>query len=505
MDRSRGILKLLSRQALPYWGVFSAALLARLVHFSFMRANDPFFDNLLEGGDSYGFYLWAMEIAQTRWLEPERVPFFQGPLYPYFLGLAFLCFGLGHATAAAVQHVVGAGTVVLIYELARRVFGGRAALIAALLAAFCPVFLLYEGEILADSLSLFLSCAALLAFLGATERPTLARWVVAGVLVGLCVIGRPNMLVFLPAAVAGCWWLTRGEARQWQYVVLVLVGALAPMAPVTLTNCVAGGEPVLVTANGPVNLYIGNAPDATGVFARPPSMIALTREAGGADRDVDWTAALLRALREESSALPRNLVRKSWLFVQGGEIPHNVSFHIKRGFSPLMRTPLTFGILAPLGLVGLIVALGRKREERRFIVILAVALLLHMASIVLVFVLSRFRLPALAILIVFAGYLVDEGLRLVREAISGEERGRAVGLMTCFVLVVFVLGWSLRPRDTRALVRWNDYYNLAGAYEWKGRYADAVRAYEEALRLKPDDPTLGKHIEEKRAQAESQM
>ena len=75
---------LLSREAAPYWLLFAAALAVRLIHHEFMRAGSPLYGHMLPGGDDHTFDRWALEISQTFWLGWRRLPFWQGPLYPYF-------------------------------------------------------------------------------------------------------------------------------------------------------------------------------------------------------------------------------------------------------------------------------------------------------------------------------------------------------------------------------------------------------------------------------------
>src|SRR5947209_20630825 len=68
--------------------VFAVALAIRLVHMWQIR-NAPFFDVLL--GDARGYDEWAQRIAAGDWLGKE--PFFQAPLYPYFLAAIYSTLG----------------------------------------------------------------------------------------------------------------------------------------------------------------------------------------------------------------------------------------------------------------------------------------------------------------------------------------------------------------------------------------------------------------------------
>lgn len=512
---------LVSRRAAPYWGIFALALAVRLAHFWFMRENDPLFDVLLRGGDNHGYHRWALEIAQTFWLGWDRLPFTQGPLYPYFLGMALLRFGSSYATAVLVHHVLGAGTCVLLFSLARRVFGDFEAWIAALLAVFCPLFLLYEGEILAETLVVFVNVAALRLLLWAHSRQAAStgtglskaerffgddartlpgkqprfwwRYLAAGFVLGLCVLGRPNALLFVP--VAAFWIVTASPA--WRAGVaaacLVLLGTALAIAPATAANYFGGGEFVLVSKNGSWNLYIGNAFDASGTYERPPSMWKVVFDENANEADINWTPHLVASLREHPSSLPRLLWTKTRLFWQSGEVPHIANFYLKREFSPFLRIPLAFGVIAPLGIVGIVLTFLSKahRRWRDDAVLLLLYLAVYSASIILVFVLSRLRLPALAVLLVFAAAALAAALRgagyMTHALRKRDFRGALAFAAVPLVILVgwAALGFALHSRDDRLLVRWADHYNLATGYEIKGRPAEALAQYEAAIARAP--------------------
>lgn len=484
---------LVSRQSIPYWVIFTAALAVRLAHFTYMRANDPLFDVLMRGADNYNYQRWAGEIAQTFWLGWDRVPFTQGPLYPYFLGLVFIRFGTSYGAAVVCQHVLGAGACVLLFALGRRVFGRAAGRVAGAMAIFCPLFLLFEGELLAETLSVFVNVAALCMLVWAADGEKRRRWFYGGLLLGLSALARPNMLLFLP--VAGFW---VAAARGWRRqavapVALVMAGAALAIAPATLTNYFAGGKFALVSTNAAWNLYIGNAHDAWGVYVRPASMWDIVFKEDKNEAVIDWTPYLLESIRAHPTAMPRLLLRKTRFFWQSAEIPHIVNFYLKRPFSPFLRSPLVFGVVAPLGLVGLVTVFLRRshRVAGGPAALLALFLATYSASIIMVFVLARFRLPALAVLILFAAAALSEaGKALLRAHAQLRARAyppaaRAAAVAAAILVAWGGLGWALHTRDPNMRIRWCDHYNLAGGYEIKGRYEDALREYDAAIRVAP--------------------
>ncbi|QDV90233.1 Dolichyl-phosphate-mannose-protein mannosyltransferase [Phycisphaerae bacterium RAS2] len=97
-----------------------------------------------------------------------------------------------------VSLVLGGLTIVLSASLAHLLFGGWTALLAATLLAASPYFLSFARIAMTEG-DIAFSCAvvaALLAYLHDLRRPTPARWLIAGVLLGLA-IGAKLFAIFL--------------------------------------------------------------------------------------------------------------------------------------------------------------------------------------------------------------------------------------------------------------------------------------------------------------------
>lgn len=469
-----------AREQRPVYAVFAVSLLVNLAHHAFMRANDPFFDYLLAGGDNHNYHRWAGEIAQTFWLGWGRVPFEQGPLYPYFLAFIFLRFGIGYGVATLAQAVLGAVNVALLFGIARMVFGVATAWTAAAIATVCANLLLYQTELLPETLVVTVNLACIRSLLIAGRRRTGWSALRAGLWLGICAIARPNALLLTPLAVLWVWWRSRPGSGAYARAGVALLGTILAVAPVTITNIVAGGEFALVTRNPSWNLYIGNAPDSTGTYQRPQTMWYIIGITQKNESDIRWGPVFWRFFRNDPSFLPRILAKKTVLFWQSGEIPQIENFYLKRAFSPLLRSPLRFGIIAPAGLVGMVMALWRVRAKRTSSepVLLTAYVLVFSVSIIIAFVIARLRLPVLAVLIVFAAYALTVTVSYIRE----RKVFRAVAL----VGATTVLALALRTPNDKFLFRWSDYYNLGSAYEARGDLLRARESYDAALRLNPE-------------------
>lgn len=473
--------------------MFGIALAIRMIHQLLVAHADPMYGFLLSGGDNYTYDRWANEIAAQFWLGWDRIPFFHGPLYPYFLSLIYLRFGHQHDPAAWTQRFLGALSVVLIFYLTRRIFGKKAGWFAGLAAAFCPLSLFYEGELLVETLLVFLHLATLCTFLEGAVRKTWKWWICCGFMLGLCCVGRPNMLLFIP--VAACW-IGLAANGPWRKRILTAAVStavtVAVIAPVTALNYSETGRFMPVTYSGSYNLYIGNAPDAIGVFFTPPSMKAIREAEEKEDVDIAWGQYLLEECRKDPMLLPRKLWLKTKLFWQSGELPGDVNFYVRREFSPFYASPFRWAFVAPLGLVGLALTFFRKppRHATDARVLLAVYLFLYAFSVILVFVPGRLRMPALAVLFIFSGYALALIVDAIRQAVNTREIRPLVYPAATVLVLWSVLGFALRSPDDTMLIRWNDYFNMGSASEIQGAYAEALRHYEKARKRAPELESL---------------
>jgi hypothetical protein len=179
------------------------------------------------------------------------------PGYPAFLAAIFALFGNDNFRAVLLAQVLfDLATCFLIADLARRLFSGRAAQAAFLMAALCPFLANYAASALSETLEIFFTALALdlalcgLAIGGALSRPLMV-WLGCGLAVGGAILLRPDGGILL-ATIGGYlfWqllrsWRTGQPAGQAQSHaprsiifagVLLCIGALAPLIPWTLRN-----------------------------------------------------------------------------------------------------------------------------------------------------------------------------------------------------------------------------------------------------------------------------
>lgn len=203
--------------------------------------------------------------------EPDQPPTsWRAPGYPAFLAAIFLVSG-GSLQAARVAHaVIWTLTALLTYLLARRLFGSsssaRQALLAAAFVGLYPELVGFTGLLWSENLSIGLVVAALLAIVWAVrDRASWPGLILAGSLVGACVLTRSTSLVLFPVLGFVAWRSDRRPAIARAAVVaavgLIVVGAWAAR------NTRLHHRFMLVESNVGFNLYAGHSPDTPIPFA----------------------------------------------------------------------------------------------------------------------------------------------------------------------------------------------------------------------------------------------
>ena len=492
------------------WPVLAAAALLRGMYFLEIRTRPDF--NFLGLDAGYHEY-WARGIAFGHWTPPfgqpdpqiRTQPFFRPPGYPYFLALVYRLSGGSLSVARLIQFALGVLNAGLVFALARRWFGGLAALLSATLAATYWAAIYYEGEWLEPTLLATLTLLMLLA-LGRWLSSRRGTWLLAaGVALGASAAVRPNALAFLPAAAAWAVWNLPplpGRGRKSLGVLALLgAGAALTVAPCTLRNAFVGRDAVLISSNGGINLLFGQDREAVVDHASPdsgnwscydyPSIMAkASAEAGRPLRASEASAWYARKARARMVSRPRETLRllalKSLLFWGPLEVANNKIEELERAHSRVLRLlPVRWSfVLAAAGLGFLAVIGGRSRPGERREGALAMALLaaLFAASYFLSFLpfvaAGQYRLPLAPVLMVLAG----AGLAHVAGLAARRQAGAAAAWLAagaCLWAVASPNYAGYRPDPAR----WHLARGVAA--ERAGQLPEAEREFRAALLASP--------------------
>ena len=406
--------------------IVALALTLRLVYLHQIQ-DHPLFRTLM--GDPAVYFAQARDIAQGK-LVPEHAYFHSSPLYPFFLALVARLGGAGFQPIRIVQSAAGTLSVLLIFLLGRLTVGTRSGLIAAFFAALYVPLMFFEGEVLEITLVITVLLGSLILLQLADRDGGAWKAIAAGALLGLAGLGKPNLLLFAP--VGASWLALHGRRRRERRVhgvrvlpaVLFFAAAGVMILPATVHNFRAEGDLIPVSSNGGINFFIGNHANSPGVFQVPPEMrfdlrlaskSAAERETGrslsaGEVSDF-WTERTLEDIGANPGRWLTLIGRKFVLFWNHYEIPNHYHMYYVKLFAPVLRIPVgTFGVVAPLGLFGLALAV-RRRKRVGLLILFGLS---FMASVVPFFITGRYRLAIVPVLLVGAGFAVESLWRAAR-------------------------------------------------------------------------------------------
>jgi len=437
---------------------------------------------------------WASAIAAGK--EFITGPFFRAPLYPYFLGTVYYLFGSGYWPILIIQSLLGAASAVLVFLIGERTFSRRTGIIAGLAVAFYGPLIFYTGLKLIPTLAIFLTLLGLYWLVkwldGASDR---SLWL-AGISFGLSAIARPTVLLFVVIFIV--WQLLRTDRRSMlprlKRIIPLVLGVILPILPVTAYNLAQTGEFIPIGTYTGINFYIGNNAESDGISARLPGArkdwwgmmqdaerIAETesrRTLTEAEQSSFWLSKGIGEIAAHPGFFVKNLSKKTVLFCQGIELSNNFDFYFFARKVPLLKYLIwqkglffPYGLILPLAVIGLILGAGRNRKSA----MLAMFLLTYLPAVVLFFVTTRYRLPAVPVLLLFAAFGVTTAL----ESFRRWSRKKALTLTGLFLLLL--VGCNLDHYGTAPKNSAQGYFTLATLEAQRGRMAQAEQNYFNAL------------------------
>lgn len=481
----------------PWWKVGASrwdlavvlvAAAARATHLGQLLAS-PFAQWLV--GDGAVYDAWAREVLAGDWLSRKQGVFYQSPLYPYFLAGVYAIFGPKTSAVFAFQALLGVVACVFLARATRIFFGARAGLFAGLFLALYGPAVFYEGVVQKAALDTFLLSALWFVLARAESGFRVGSVALAGCLTGFLIANRENAAFLAPLVLLWLWWRAGATfSRRVRGVAVFALGLALPLGVIAVRNLAVGGVFALTTTQFGPNFYIGNNPQASGLYqpllpgrgnpvferedARKLAEQALGRPASPGEVSHFWTREALRFIFTSPGQWVALLGKKLLLAVNHVEVADVDDFYGRLRELPtlhlaFLRLPWVFA----LGAAGWWAARQRWRELLPFFA----GAPLYLASVALFFVLGRYRYPLVLFLLPFAGFAF--GLVTTRSP------WRAKGGLLLVVAAAFGLTQiplvERRFQECSSAISLGDYYFIQ-----KHQPELALHWYRKAVSLAPE-------------------
>ena len=393
-------------------------------------------------------------VLWNRWYGGKR--FHQAPLYPYLIALTYRGFSDDVRWVFIWQMLLGVLSNVLVYLIARRCFGHVAGTVAGLLAVLCGPLLFYEMVLLRSALITFAGLALVFLTDAAVDRGAWRWWLLAGIAIGLALLAKTTFALFGLGAL--CLVACRHRGRPKALVkcgAAMAAGVAICLTPAVGRNVVVGAPAFGLSSVAAVTFACTNSGDVSLERRYVVSLDHVPRimgQTGGR-----FVPAVIETMKTHTgigsyACLLWHKFTATWHWY---EQPNNVNLYYFRVHAGILRSlPVTFFLLAPLGLVGLALAAPGFRRCAALYLLVASSIV----PLLMFWFLSRFRAPLVAALIPFAG------LTLVR-IVGWAWRRRVAWCATALISVLLLWLWTAQPLPAnQPMIRSDDYCSSHSAY-----------------------------------------
>lgn len=489
-------------------------------------ADAPDFEALRQDLDVQDYHARGIITGdwQVRWdvVDPQirTTPYYRPPGYVYFLTALYFVTHGSYWAPRVVNAILGLSSVLLMYYFGRRHYGELAGRLTAFFMATYWGFLYYEGEVNDPALFVFLvACLFLILAHWADTRRVWAA-LLAGLIIGIYAIMRPNILLFGPVAAAWMLWVgwRRGERRRRILVCWLCLGAaaFAVILPVTIRNYVVSGEFVPISTYFGENLLIGNAEDSDGVTPWTPYLQQLEgtgnfsvwhydnivkglgKEVGKPDLSHSEASSIFARkavafVREHKLRTCGLALKKAALFWSPKEITENKVVQGEKDFYPPLKYLPGFAMVSAVFWAGLWFVLrdswkgrlsrtaGNSANTAEMTALMLAFILVYWASFLPFFVNARARVPLYGLFFLIGAY----GLQTVWSYVKSRGWTALATSAVAYSALWAVFSVEIVPYEPD-MHRWH--YDRADSYYRSGRLEKAQREAE-AMLAQPGDPS----------------
>jgi hypothetical protein len=485
--------------------VFGFVLLLRIIVLGRLTLS-PFLLPLR--GDMHFYDDWAQRILHGQLT--DHLAFYGLPLYAYLLALIYKVAGYGPFIPGLLQACLDAGTALIIYKIGVGVFGHtpeaqperspngfvdlvwrkRGQFVGALAGLGWGLFVpaqTYAVILMPTVWSVFIFWFIVWRVVRTKTAPSVLGSFGYGGLVGFSATGVATILFLIPLLLASI--LLKPSPSnagrlpaKLSAIAFFFLGIGIGTSPCWIHNYFVARDPVFLSAHSGVNFWIGNNPLATGYPRFPPGLHA--------GQEVMLKESISVAEKAAGHPLKRSEVSAYWVAKTKAYIGRHVGSWLELLWTKMcnfwnafqyddlsMITALRdhgvifpgvrFGIVAALAIPGLVIGWFTLPQSRW----ITAAVVLHMISLLGVFVTERYRLAVVPGLLLFAVY----GALIFWESCITANYRRAGIYLSLLVVTIWFVSMPKREPSLWAL----DSYNAG----WQALESNDLPLAEQKLKI----------------------
>lgn len=449
--------------------LFIFAIAVRVIYFyGFM--DNPFFDFISPAFDQINFDKGAIGFANGDILARGGGEQYS-PLYKYFLGIIYLIFGRNFYAIWTVQFFIGAIASVFMYLITIKFFNRRVAVICSLFYAMYGPNIFYEGKLIRESLTEFLSITSFYYLLRYKEDTRLRHAILSGTFLSLLIQCRPNTLLIIPFVLFYLYIIVlKGLSLKLKIKHILFFSSVFILAgtPLMVRTIIVHKKFVLYDASGPKTILTGNIPEYSGVGWEDEPNVVAVRNSINQDDYKEVVAYILKRFYSSPADYIKLYGRKIYWFLNNYEYPSNLNYYLFQEFSPILKNLIgSFSLLVSLAFIGLILT---YKEYKRFILIHFFMIGLSL-SVILIYPTARFRTVVIPFFMIFASYLIYYIFQKIYQ--------KKYFLSLAYIIPLSLLVYLLDIPDAYSYkIRPIDYNNIADAYLQNPRKLDIFKTEE---------------------------
>ena len=207
------------------------------------------------------YYDLAQNVLAGKGLCFETTCAWWPPLYPLFLALTAV-FGKHYLLIVIPQALIGTGTALLAFWIGKEIFGIRAGIIASIITAFYPYYVMHDTALQETGMITFFVALSVWLLLRASRLGRARDWFPAGAALGAIALTRASVAPFIPLALIWTIWVgASGSTRtRLNKAVFIVMALCVTVGPWLIRTWRVSGAPVLSSQTGRA-LWIGNNPE----------------------------------------------------------------------------------------------------------------------------------------------------------------------------------------------------------------------------------------------------